>query len=1395
MGGLLVFVCENGKEKDKDEVIHYLVLGEECVCELSGEVYEVEVGLSASLVTLPSTLIGTHGYTKVAIQNLSNQIVKFTWTLKNATQNIVIQPTTGILNPKTEREIIISYNPDNDDSINATALCTVTGRKDPLKLEICGRGRAPIIEFSFTHMDTGNILVTTPQTFELILQSKSEAETHFTTQSNSGSLFVSPVEGKINAYGYQTIRIRIQSTRLGYFEEKLRFQFAGSSKIHSVDFSGEITAPEIISEPNYLDFGDVAFDYGASKLLKLINASPLCLPIKLLVNDAEGVIVNKSEIFLEKQEATLIELIYLASEVGLTEGNLAINVESVGTILEIPIRARCCIPRIKQCVKRIEMESCFINHPKAFQIEIDNPTNISAKYRVMGVETKDVKIIPISSTGILPPNTIYFIKFDLLGKNVGNLRENIEISIVGAEYEPLIFEITCECVGPVLSLNTKCIDFGEITILTPFQRVMELFNLSPIPANVTCYIIKKSTNFEVSPQRLIIPPFAKGHIEITVFVKAVGVEATDVVEISTEYTSSIPWKVDLRAISTGDLISVEPELKQSLEMGQQFVNLPQIYEFTVTNCSYAQQRLVWTIENVQRIQGGGKRKKSKADDFEILLNPQKIELKSSQSINISLKITSSGRQKIQFTLQCHSVLANKGHKRLLRECRVSVEFIEPMISIIPNPIKFYILKECGKEIENQYQNISIINEADIETSANLAIPEPLFIVEDGQIFQSLNLSITHKELRNITIGYAANSSNSKCSSYSLTKQLIISFHDHPLKMKISVLAQVYFPNLQIMEKTIDFGSILNGSSLIKSIILYNDQPIEAKYEWTLSNGCVKDNPSKPLRIPKRSKSLEVLNAYNEDIGRCSSISKIDSLYYEDVFSVSPPFGSIKPGESISTDFKFTGYHDLSAKCTAKCKIIDGMDHEIDLIGQSSTSDCYITTTSLSFEDILFSKDATRIFQIYNAGKVTCPYYFTWDKNDLSLKIDPSEGEVPAKGVTEVVISVTVPKPQEFNVFAKVHLAKLPPKNIRFYGKACFPHFKFKSLIPNDSVYFCNDPCEFAASLTANVLDYPLKLPTVKLDLSDMLCGETKTVKMEYVQTIHRFVSAITIDKPVKRHLAENGLTITIGREIEAIFDSSKTKIGEVILDIPLKIHEKIIQPLQVHANIVPLEFRVNPREIDFGDVYLNEARIISVQLHNPTPFQLSWDLLATEASGGSIEVQPKYGRLNPDQKENVYIKFHPRTGDAITEKINVRINGSGSTSTISCQGKGLEPRLIVEPKGIEFRPLKSCEDYDEKIIVIKNSCNFDVEFYSADFDEAHIQEEKILECCPLFQESEEVLIPPRKPGEELPKEMRDVFAQIQKSGAGKIKVIQFFYTGDCYQCQNLFTYKSLNCEI
>lgn len=186
------------------------------------------------MVTLPSTLIGTQSYSKVHLSNASDQAVHFDWTLEKHLQCIILQPMSGIMNPKTQREVIISFSPENDAFIKTTALCNVTGKMDALKLEINGRGKGSDIEFSFKNLETGRILVTTPYTTELILHNKSEIEAVYSARSKSEFISISPFEGVINAGGYQSLIITVLSMKLGYFEEKIEFEFVGSSRITSV---------------------------------------------------------------------------------------------------------------------------------------------------------------------------------------------------------------------------------------------------------------------------------------------------------------------------------------------------------------------------------------------------------------------------------------------------------------------------------------------------------------------------------------------------------------------------------------------------------------------------------------------------------------------------------------------------------------------------------------------------------------------------------------------------------------------------------------------------------------------------------------------------------------------------------------------------------------------------------------------------------------------------------------------------------------------------------------------------------------------------------------------------------------------------------------------------------
>ncbi|NXR41114.1 HYDIN protein, partial [Zosterops hypoxanthus] len=63
----------------------------------------------------------------------------------------------------------------------------------------------------------------------------------------------------------------------------------------------------------------------------------------------------------------------------------------------------------------------------------------------------------------------------------------------------------------------------------------------------------------------------------------------------------------------------------------------------------------------------------------------------------------------------------------------------------------------------------------------------------------------------------------------------------------------------------------------------------------------------------------------------------------------------------------------------------------------------------------------------------------------------------------------------------------------------------------------------------------------------------------------------------------------------------------------------------------------------------------------------------------------------------------------------------------------------------------------EATAVVKNPCNFPTEFYSVNFDEQYLEEEKILRVAAGSEYQKKFLMPPRAVGETLPPELLEYY--------------------------------------
>ncbi|KAM9351917.1 LOW QUALITY PROTEIN: hydrocephalus-inducing protein homolog [Symphorus nematophorus] len=138
---------------------------------------------------------------------------------------------------------------------------------------------------------------------------------------------------------------------------------------------------------------------------------------------------------------------------------------------------------------------------------------------------------------------------------------------------------------------------------------------------------------------------------------------------------------------------------------------------------------------------------------------------------------------------------------------------------------------------------------------------------------------------------------------------------------------------------------------------------------------------------------------------------------------------------------------------------------------------------------------------------------------------------------------------------------------------------------------------------------------------------------------------------------------------------------------------------------------------------------------------------------------PSSGMLSPGERVNVQIKFSPAEGHAYRRRLVVRVADSTQLMYITVKGQGEEPQLEFCPSVLELGPCLLCSTEVEAEVTVKNPCPFPIEFYSLELDTQYLEEEKILRLMQGYDENSKLLLPPRVPGESLPKELLDYYEE------------------------------------
>jgi hypothetical protein len=158
--------------------------------------------------------------------------------------------------------------------------------------------------------------------------------------------------------------------------------------------------------------------------------------------------------------------------------------------------------------------------------------------------------------------------------------------------------------------------------------------------------------------------------------------------------------------------------------------------------------------------------------------------------------------------------------------------------------------------------------------------------------------------------------------------------------------------------------------------------------------------------------------------------------------------------------------------------------------------------------------------------------------------------------------------------------------------------------------------------------------------------------------------------------------------------------------------------------------------LDFGRILVGQRKRITIELKNEKKVPVEWAYIEPKTSrstmrGGKseniFELNPPNGVLMPDQTCFVVASFTPRAQQQYNSTLQLRLRDNQKRKAIHVTGRGDMLRLDVKPElHYELGPVMPNRGGHTREFKICNMADYPIEVYSVDFDNAYLEEEKIL---------------------------------------------------------------------
>lgn len=309
-----------------------------------------------------------------------------------------------------------------------------------------------------------------------------------------------------------------------------------------------------------------------------------------------------------------------------------------------------------------------------------------------------------------------------------------------------------------------------------------------------------------------------------------------------------------------------------------------------------------------------------------------------------------------------------------------------------------------------------------------------------------------------------------------------------------------------------------------------------------------------------------------------------------------------------------------------------------------------------------------------------------------------------------------------------------------------------------------------------------------IDLGNVIAGNTAQYQFRIYNVGKMPQSTIVFDM---KNLRPYGFKLSTDRiilknkdknfeDVRIWFSTNNKKpgnTGRMTFELPVEIENGPKYIVEIRANVTVPELGFSDQEVNFGKVICGQKKTITLRISNDREVECNWNIIQKKEqkkkhneprNENKFMIVPSSGILGCFCKQNIEITFIPSSDKQYNSVFEVAMEDNQKKLELACLGQGIVPTLQFIPEEMVFDPCLPYDNMVYKCLEVKNPSEFDIEFFSLDFDKQYLEEDKIMAIYEPLQKPEGVSLAVRRPGDMLWPEMRSyysVFVDNQKMNA------------------------------